>query len=233
MCFLAVSFQLKASPITISHLFSGQQNDCAGVFELGNGFNTCNIFVEGGTGLEISPIIAKYETDGSGWETANGFASVTGDEWAGSDPFAGSGGDWMYTQGPGDPGVRFWAAKASDGFTLFWTIDDGAELATCDAGANYFTETCLNFAMVVNSGSWATEGGKDLSHISFYNHEDVVPCDPSDPDCNPEPPCDPSDPDCNPEPPSEIPEPATLLLFGIGILGLGVGRMRKAGKAIK
>lgn len=57
-------------------------------------------------------------------------------------------------------------------------------------------------ADVVTSGSWSTPDGKDLSHISFY--------------------------DTAAPPSTGVPEPGTLAVFGLGLLGLGfVARRRR------
>ena len=100
---------------TVSRDFSG--NDCSGYF--GTGFDSCTIFVnDNGERIEISPVIAKYNGDLSLSET-NGteFPSIGGTEFSFSKTTAGNKtGDWDYTPGTGDPGVRYWASKAGNNF---------------------------------------------------------------------------------------------------------------------
>jgi hypothetical protein len=162
---LAVGATLAASPAQAANLVSGfvAGNDCSGLF--GTGFENCEV--------NDSPVIAKFKGNPTeGLEDVNNgdYPTIDGDEWT----FTGNGdfktGSWQYNPDDGnDPGIRYWAAKAGNGFNFFYMIDGDA--ATCSA-ANVLTVACLNQAQTVTSGEWFTPGGKGLSHLTFYNTGD-------------------------------------------------------------
>lgn len=111
----------------------------------------------------------------------------------------------MYTPGADDPGIRFWATKAgAQTVPLFWTVDASTTAAggVCDQatpGFNVFNLDCLNAAQVVTSGPWTSPVDDSLSNIVFFNER----------------------------PAAEVPEPATLALLGIGLLGAGYMARRR------
>lgn len=198
-CLLA---PLVANAGIISADFEG--NDCSGFF--GTGFDACQIFgYDENERIEISPVIAKFGDDSEVNDTKFPTASlndfdVTGfGENVSDDSDNESLGHWNISGSfdpTFDPGVRYWAAKGGNNFRLFWQIDDNDENASaCDTDP--FNLTCLNLAQVVTGGNWDTSGlgGKDpaISHLTLYNSE----------------------------PPRMVPEPASLLLFGIGMFALG------------
>jgi len=173
-------------------------NDCSGYF--GTGFDSCTIFVnDGGETIELSPVIAKYnggdlslsETNGTVFPTVNGlefgFSNTTMENKTG---------DWSYTQGTGDPGARYWAAKAGNGFRLFWQVSATAAAGVC-SGPDTYILACLTEAQTVNAGTWTTPENKALSHITFYDTQS----------------------------PQMVPVPAAAWLFGSALLGLaGIAR---------
>lgn len=163
---LGSALAVPASAGLITRAFSG--SDCAGYF--GTGFGSCQIFIDdGGQRIEISPVIAKYDMNGDGSAVAStelntaAFPSIDGSEISFNPA---SSGTWSYTPGTDDPGIRFWAAKASNNFNLFWYVEDGKE-AACAGDA--YNLACLNLAQTVTSGAWSTPDGKALSHLTFYD----------------------------------------------------------------
>ncbi len=190
-----VSF--SASAATISREFSG--NDCSGYF--GTGFDSCTIFVnDNDERIELSPVIAKFGGDLVLSETNDTiFPSVDGSEFGFANTTAeNKTGDWTYTQGADDPGVRYWATKAGSNFLLFWEVDDAAIASggACDV-ADVYALDCLDAALVVDAASWSTPDNKELSHITFYDT-------------------------------AVIPVPAAVWLFGSALGMLGWTRRRKA-----
>jgi len=182
---------------TVSKSFSG--NDCSGYF--GQGFDSCTIFVDSeGTDIELSPVIAKFGGDLTLSETNDElFASVDGSEFGFSElGDENSTGTWTYTPGTNDPGVRYWATKAANGFILSWEVDETA-ISTggvCDV-SDVFTLNCLDAAQVQTSNTWSTPDGKELSHITFYDT-------------------------------AVVPVPAAVWLLGSALGGLGFMRRRKS-----
>jgi len=142
--------------------YEAEGNDC-----VGEAFGACQIMAndESGEPIQISPVIAKYEPDGTLDDYNNDYSSFSGDEITFNGNAAGT---WQYAPGTDDPGIRYWSAKAGNDFNLFWYVDDADE-ATC--AGNAYTLACLNLAQSVTDGSWFTPGEKDLSHLTFFNSE--------------------------------------------------------------
>ena len=186
-----------ASAVTIMTSGFGE-NDCSGFF--GTGFGSCQIVGD----TTLSPVIAKFNASLGLSETNALYPSVDGSEWTFSNTSStNSTGDWSYAPTGDDPGIRFWAAKAGNDFKLFWEVSDADAAGAC-AGQGDFGDTgligaCLDAAMVVSSGSWTTPGLKELSHLTFYDTA----------------------------PPVKMPEPGTLGLLGVGLLGIGFARRRR------
>lgn len=167
----AVGFALSlpAQSATISRDFSG--NDCSGYF--GQGFDACTIFINvGGQRIELSPVIAKFGDSLAVDETNDSvFPSIDGSEFGFSNTTTDNKtGDWTYTPGVDDPGVRYWSTKAGPNFKLFWEVDNSALASggACDV-ADVYALSCLNAALVLTAGSWTTPSNKELSHIVFYD----------------------------------------------------------------
>lgn len=190
----------------ITRDFTG--NDCSGYFNdpFGNGFSACSVFVnDDGQNIAISPVIIKFEDgDEQPDEINTFFATIDGSEF--DAPYTGGSGSWTYTPNdPEDPGIRYWAAKHQNFFRLHWMVDDAEQQpgGAC-AAPDYYNLACLNAALVVTSGTWTSPGnGRGLSHLTFYDSE----------------------------PPHLVPEPATLALLGIGLLGVGYAARRRQQEA--
>lgn len=229
---------LTSSETLMSASFSGE-NDCSNGFfhEDGykgyTGFSACRIAIEdtNGVTIKLSDVIAKFDTGTSLTPTYTESKQFEDDvqqsDWQfGKDTNTPDSGDLTdaYKQGNWNygntfPGIRFWTAKASNGFNLFWVVDkdtDGTSPDACDP--NSFTLGCLNLAKTVTSGSWTTpakDNGqlRGLSHITFFGGIGTTP------------PCDPSAPGCGS---TSVPEPKTIMIFALALLALVVRQKRLA-----
>jgi hypothetical protein len=158
----AIASSLYAAPILVTRDFSG--NDCVGTFNLGAGFETCDVGGALDPPQSVSPVIAKGITT---WQINSAYPTIDGSEF--SIVGAGSSGTWTYTPGPGDPAIRYWVAKGGDEFRLHWMVEDATVGTTCDGDP--YNLACLNLALVVTSGTWSTPGTAGLSHMTFYDTE--------------------------------------------------------------
>lgn len=182
-------------------------NDCAGYFSIDGG--ACQIFGIGDEGEKVmlSPVIAKYEFDESENDTLvrqeekteinDGYSSFSGDELSVNFDNKASG-TWSYSPGEDDPGIRYWVAKGSNYFNLFWYVDSDGVDGNCNTIDGSFTLECLSLAEYVTSGTWETPNDSGLSHFTVYNGE----------------------------PPRLVPEPGTAALLASGIIGLILSRRR-------
>ncbi|TLU67076.1 hypothetical protein FE810_01965 [Thalassotalea litorea] len=178
---IALSTQ-SAFATLVSLDFDG--NDCSGVFNPNSsnfeesyflrsgvsveqrGFDDCWIFAEDLPEELISPVIGKFEPPFSELDdSSNMFPSIDGDEWTIDGNMTGN---WNYNPGEDDPSIRFWVAKAGNGFTLYWEVSPEDFEAFCSPQDQINTFDCMSAAQTVTEGEWDT-GGKDLSHITFYD----------------------------------------------------------------
>ncbi|WP_200341274.1 hypothetical protein [Rhodovibrio sodomensis] len=186
----------------IEKKFSG--SDCSGYF--GQGFGACEIYIgEDNNRIELSPVIAKFEfaedgTENTGERETNSlYDTVDGTEfsWTGTSSTSGS---WEYDTGEGDPAVKYWAAKGSNFFNLFWEVPDAAVAPDGDcAEGDPYTLACLEQALAQTSNTWSTPNGAGLSHLTFYDTE--APEEP---------------------PVTEISAPAAFGLLGTALMMLGI-----------
>jgi hypothetical protein len=109
----------------------------------------------------------------------------------------GGSGSWSYLPGSGDPGVRFWVAKGGNQGFRLHWMVESTTVGTTCDTA--YTLNCLNLALAVTSGTWSTPSTQGLSHMTFYNGG----------------------------PSTSVPEPATLLLLGVGGAAAIVRRRRR------
>jgi len=107
-------------------------------------------------------------------------------------------GSWAYNP-DAVVGIKFWVANAGNGFNVFYRLSDDDE-ANC---GDFDAFECMSLAELSYQGDWMTplnnQGRpRGLSHLSFYDSE------------------------------VRIPEPGTLTLLGLGLLGMGLSRRRIA-----
>lgn len=223
-----VSFNSFASYTQVSALITGD-NDCRNNkyfyddYSDQNGFSACRIFADdNGTKNYLSDVISKYDTGSSlvdstftssGKYSGAEYSSIVNkDNWEFTDTVAGnSTGTWTYNNGIHTyPDIRFWVAKSGNGFRLFWLIEDNMNNVCIAGNESQSTDNlnlaCMTSAISVTTGQWITPAGnngnnKSLSHITFFGGL-----------------C--TGPECGAPVTTPVPEPTTLVIFGLGLLGL-------------
>jgi hypothetical protein len=170
-------------------------NDCAGYF--GQGFGNCKITHEDAPEKVYATVMGKINTDSSD-EFVNG--SVRSD-WGHIDNSVN--GTWTYS-GSLYPGISFWVSKGgNEGFTLNWMVRQ-ANIDNNDCDLNdAFVMSCLNVAVAVRMGEWATPTLQNLSHITFYGNKCDNNCGSTT---------------------TSVPEPESIALFAIALLGVAARR---------
>lgn len=250
--FLATVFVLAAFPsmatltptyTLVSATITGD-NDCSGYFTTGSGFDSCKI-IEGGQ--HFADVIAKFQTDGLYFQKNTDYSGPTiesshwtfNNDYETDGSFTGSGSatvtedyktaSWNYNNGTdaSNPRIKYWAAKGKNNFKLFWLIDSNdANAGTCNGTTDTqvigdmtnFNATCLGLAQTVTSGSFSTpvkfqngafQSNRGLSHLTFYGGGDGGGCTEN----------------CGPT--TTVPEPQTIMLLGLAMLGL-VARQKRS-----
>jgi hypothetical protein len=191
--------------IQVSVLIIPQQgnNDCSGYFGKGE---DCKITHVPSTDSPIfATIMAKYDAEDSADNKV--YQGSSENDWAFDNTNSHTvdnttSGTWQYS-GSNYPGISFWVAKGgNEGFILNWMVkQESVDNNYCSVGSE-FTIACLSVSVAVTSGYWAAPNPHDLSHISFYGNK-----------------CD-----NNCEPTTQVPEPASIALFALALLGIATRR---------
>jgi hypothetical protein len=199
---LLASASAWATPVAGTYF---NDNDCSGVF--GQGFDTCKV--------GNSPIIAKGNVastapGGFSWQVNSLFPSVTGGEWSITSTDSGRQGSFVYTPGANDPLITYFVAKLGNDFILYGLVgalaggQQTGSWNSADAGTNPPNWPATDDRCVRNPTNQnclpSLKMGGGLSHLSFYDTRVPVP----------------------------TPEPTSLALLGLGLLGAGLARRRKA-----
>lgn len=221
--FLALpsSASVTATSTLMTHYFSGK-NDCNNDFfqDPGNkSFSACKVAI-GDYGVDkvyLADVIAKFDMNGNGspdYTESKEYANeIDASNWLFNDGTrVGASdkiGDWSYSGSIDAPGIKFWTAKAGNGFSLFWWVEDTENSRqACDPET--YTLDCLTLAQTVGSGSWITPKNKGLSHLTFFGNIEVK--------CTT---------DCGSDAVVTVSEPQTLVLFSLATIGIFLRNRRQ------
>ncbi len=217
-----ISFNSFASYTQVSALIT-ENKECGnnGYFDDPNpdynGFSSCRISVENGTDTAyLSDVIAKFNTepndDGEYFQVSTQYEDdvVEGDWNPSNFGTTDSTGTWIYNNNVHTyPDIRFWVAKSSNAFRLHWLIQEEDGIDDACIGGNEsgnminLNYACMSLAISVTNGQWVSPNNS-LSHITFFGGL-----------------C--TGPECD-DPVTPVPEPLTLVIFSLGLLGLGLRR---------
>jgi len=178
-------------------------NDCTGYF--GQSFTACEITHVPTDGTQVfASIMGKFDVEtlsDAEFTSGSSAADWTFNKDSSNELESAQSGKWAYS-GTTYPGISFWVAKGgSKGFILNWMVSqDSVDNGLCSAG-NGFTISCLSVSIAVTSGSWVAPDPFNLSHISFYGNKCDNNCEST-----------------------QVPEPTSIALFGLVLLGLAARR---------
>jgi len=229
-----VSHVANAELTQVSVLITPDKTDCSGAnayFDdpntTTNSFSDCRIFVENGEDAlaYLSDVIIKLDvseedkdfyvdTDGISTNYTDKIDRIDFTTMKFDDGDKNTSGSWVYNNGEYTyPDIRFWTAKAGDDFLLFWQVDSKEVPGNCLEGTNdlNLSYNCMSLAQSVTEGTWSTPNTNtnSLSHITFFGGL----C--SEDDTN-------YDTNCGTT--TQVPEPASIALFGLALLGLAARR---------
>ena len=188
--------------LVVTSLFVGSAASATIISFSISGANDCvGYYSEGGSGFENCAVFA--EDDPNKVSISSIISKFQANSSTGEHSSLFGSGDSDYDI---DFGNENWSYTGPDGIK-YWVIKAGDGFIvfydTSDGSCtdtNASTEACMLTANVVTGAEWAPYGITNLSHISFYDSE------------------------------VRVPEPGTLALFGLGLLGLGA-RYRARAKA--